>query len=167
MAMESSLYELYAVGDLRKGLVTESSNVYYINKWSPSPNNSTDDGGDNHFVVRYADVLLLYAECLNENNKTAAAATYLNMVRNRANLDDTTASSQSDMRSAIAKERRLELAGEGHRWFDLLRTGKALETMNAFFQNDGSKITVEAYRLLSPLPQAEVDITKMEQNPGY
>ncbi|UBZ13967.1 RagB/SusD family nutrient uptake outer membrane protein [Flagellimonas marinaquae] len=167
MAMESSLYELYAADDLRKGLVTESSNVYYINKWTPSPNNSTDDGGDNHFVVRYADVLLLYAECLNENNKTAAAATYLNMVRNRANLDDTTASGQSDMRSAIAMERRLELAGEGHRWFDLLRTGKALETMNAFFQNDGSKITVEAYRLLSPLPQAEVDITKMEQNPGY
>ena len=167
MAMESSLYDLYSDDDLRKDLINQSDNVYYINKWTPSPNSSTSDGGDNHFVVRYADVLLLYAECLNENNKTPNAATYLNMVRNRAGLDDTTASTQSTMRDAIDLERRLELVGEGHRWFDLLRTNKAIETMYAFFQIEGKSITVDPIRLLSPIPQAEVDITEMEQNPGY
>ncbi|MBA4746908.1 MAG: RagB/SusD family nutrient uptake outer membrane protein [Muricauda sp.] len=167
MAMESSLYNLYEAEDLRRNLINESNNVYYINKWTPSPNSNREDGGDNHFVVRYADVLLLYAECLNENNKTSTAEIYLNRVRNRAGLDNTTASDQASMRNAIAFERRLELAGEGHRWYDLLRTGKAIQTMNSFFQTEGRGITVDPIRLLAPIPQAEVDITDMEQNPGY
>ncbi|MBR9853908.1 MAG: RagB/SusD family nutrient uptake outer membrane protein [Algicola sp.] len=167
MAMESSLYALYGANDLRRNLINESSNVYYINKWTPSPNSNRGDGGDNHYVVRYADVLLLYAECLNENNNTALAGTYLDLVRERANIGANTATDQASMREAIALERRLELAGEGHRWFDLLRTGTAVQTMNSFFQQEGKSITVEPYRLLAPLPQSEVDITDMEQNPGY
>lgn len=167
MAMESSLYDLYEMDDLRRNFINESNNVYYIDKWSPSPNSSTSDGGDNHYVVRYADVLLLYAECLNENDKTPLAKTYLDLVRERANLEETTATEKASMRDAIALERRLELVGEGHRWSDLLRTGKAIETMNSFFQDQGRDITVDPFRLLAPIPQAEVDITEMEQNPGY
>lgn len=167
MAMEGSMYSLYSVDDLRRNLINKSGNDYYINKWTPSPNSSKNDGGDNHYLVRYADVLLLYAECLNENNKTSEAATYLDMVRNRANLNATSAANQVDMRNAIVLERRLELVGEGHRWFDLLRTNSAIETMNAFFQNQERGITVESFRLLSPIPQGQIDITKMEQNPGY
>lgn len=167
MAMESSLYNLYGAEDLRRNLINESNNVYYINKWTPSPNSNREDAGDNHYVVRYADVLLLYAECLNENNKTSLAGTYLDLVRERANLGGTTATDQTSMRAAIALERRLELAGEGHRWYDLLRTGTAIQTMNSFFQTEGRGITVDPIRLLAPIPQAEVDITEMEQNPGY
>ncbi|WP_192938407.1 RagB/SusD family nutrient uptake outer membrane protein [Flagellimonas hadalis] len=167
MAMESSLYNLYGAEDLRRNLINESNNVYYINKWTPSPNSNREDAGDNHYVVRYADVLLLYAECLNENNKTSLAGTYLDLVRERANLGGTTATDQTSMRAAIALERRLELAGEGHRWYDLLRTGTAIQIMNSFFQTEGRGITVDPIRLLAPIPQAEVDITEMEQNPGY
>lgn len=167
MAMESSLYNLFGADDLRRAFINQSGNVFYINKWTPSPSSNRNDGGDNHFVVRYADVLLLYAECLNENNKISMAATYLNMVRERAGLGKSTAADQAGMRMAIAQERRLELAGEGHRWFDLLRTGEALQTMNAFFQAEGRGITITAKHLLSPIPQSETDITEMEQNPGY
>lgn len=165
MAMEAAMYNAYETGDLRQDLIDVSSSTYYINKWTYY--SDTDDGGSNHFLVRYADILLQYAECLNENGSTSDAITYLDMVRDRAGLDGTTASSQDDVRDAIATERRFELVGEGHRWFDLLRTGTAIETMNAFFTSEGDDITVEEYRLLAPIPQSEIDITEMEQNPGY
>ncbi len=167
MAMESSLYERYDLSDRRRELINKSGNTYYINKWTKSPSSSVGDGGDNHYVVRYADVLLLYAECLNENGETSEAVTYLNMIRKRAGLDDTAASTQSAVRDAIAQERRFEFVGEGHRWCDLLRTKTAIETMDAFFESEGSATTVESFRLLAPIPQSEIDITKMEQNPGY
>lgn len=167
MAMEHSLYDLYGADDLRRNLINESNNVYYINKWTPSPNSNREDAGDNHYVVRYADVLLLYAECLNENNNTPLAGIYLDLVRQRANLGGTTATDQISMRAAIAHERRLELAGEGHRWYDLLRTGKAIQTMNSFFKDQDRKITVDPIRLLAPIPQVEVNITEMDQNKGY
>jgi len=167
MAMEHSLYALYGADDLRRNLINLSNNVYYINKWTPSPNSNREDAGDNHYVVRYADVLLLYAECLNENNNTPLAGTYLDLVRERANLGGTTATDQISMRAAIALERRLELAGEGHRWPDLLRTGTAIQTMNAFFNDQDREITVDPIRLLAPIPQVEVNITEMEQNEGY
>ncbi|ALJ04749.1 hypothetical protein APS56_06240 [Pseudalgibacter alginicilyticus] len=167
MAMESAMYDAYEINDLRKNFINDTGGAYYINKWTPSPSTDNGDGGDNHYVVRYADVLLLYAECLNENDDTPLAAVYLNKVRNRAGLNDTDASTKSAMRDAIALERKFELVGEGHRWFDLLRTNKAIETMNAFFASEGRDITVESYRLLAPIPQTEIDITEMIQNPKY
>ncbi|MGO3707766.1 MAG: RagB/SusD family nutrient uptake outer membrane protein [Mesonia hippocampi] len=167
MAMEPSMYAAYETNDLRKNLINKSGNVYYINKWTPSPNSNTGDGGDNHYIVRYADVLLLYAECLNENGKTTQAAFYLNQVRNRAGLANTNATTQVTMQKAIALERKFELVGEGHRWIDLLRTNMAIQTMNTFFQEENKGITVEEFRLLAPIPQSEIDITKMKQNPGY
>ena len=88
--------------------------------------------GNNFPVYRYADVLLMLAESLNESGGTAEAFTYLNQVRKRAGLaDKTTAqlSTQDAFRQAVAQERRVELAFENHRWFDLLRTGKATEVM--------------------------------------
>ena len=69
--------------------------------------------------LELADVILLYAEALNENGNTAAALTQLNRIRSRAGLADSSATSQADIRQAIQDERRLELAFEGHRWFDL------------------------------------------------
>ncbi|MDO6736841.1 RagB/SusD family nutrient uptake outer membrane protein [Wenyingzhuangia sp. 2_MG-2023] len=167
MAMEKSLYDLYDVNDLRRTLINESGNTYYINKWTPSPNTSVGDAGDNHYIVRYADILLLYAECLNENSKTSEAITYLNVVRNRAGLTNTIANNQASVRDAIALERRLELVGEGHRWFDLLRTNKAKETMDTFFESQSRSTVVESFRLLAPVPQSQIDITEMEQNPKY
>ncbi len=115
-------------------------------------------------VLRYADVLLLKAEALNELNQTATAIGFLNQVRSRVSLPNTTASAQADMRAAVAKERRLELAFEGHRWFDLKRTGTAIEVMNAL----GFSYQVDANKLLWPLPQREMDANpNLVQNNGY
>ena len=125
------------------------------NGWS-SPNN--------YLLLRLADVILLLAEAENELGNTAAAATALNQIRMRVNLPNTTAANQSDLRLAIQKERRLELAFEGHRWFDLKRTGTAVATMNAL----GRNYSVEDFKLSWPIPQSELDRNpNLTQNLGY
>jgi starch-binding outer membrane protein, SusD/RagB family len=89
---------------------------------------------DNWPVYRYAEVLLLLAEALNEQGKPSDALPYLNQVRTRAGLANATASGQDEMRDAISKERRVELAFENKRWTDLVRTGKAVEVITAYGQ---------------------------------
>ena len=78
-----------------------------------------------------------------------------------------TTTNQAVLRDAIALERRFELFGEGHRWADLLRSGNAVSTMNNFFASEGKNIVVQDFRVLAPIPQSQVDITAMQQNPGY
>lgn len=135
------LIAAYEAGDKRKeasiGYVTLSGSlaenkVYpYIKKYAKthSLHNNT---GQNWPVYRYSEVLLFMAEVLNEQGKPAEAATYLNQVRTRAGLAATTATSQATMREAIFKERRVELAFENKRWFDLTRTGRVKEIIGAY-----------------------------------
>lgn len=125
----------YEPGDLRKDVsiayVTLSGSlrtdkVYpYINKFAKkhAVHNIT---GNNWPVYRYAEVLLFLAEALNEQGKDGSA--YLNEVRNRAGLGD----AAGDMRVAIYQERRVELAFENKRWFDLVRTGRATAVITAY-----------------------------------
>jgi hypothetical protein len=88
---------------------------------------------ENMPVYRYAETLLFLAEAINEQGgRTNEALGYLNQVRNRAGLANSTASTQSEIRDAILKERQIELAFEGKRWFDLVRTGKAIEVITAY-----------------------------------
>ncbi|MBK0382260.1 RagB/SusD family nutrient uptake outer membrane protein [Pedobacter sp. SD-b] len=117
-------------------------------------------------VLRYADVLLMRAEALNEiSYPNLEALSILNQIRTRAGLlvsktllDYPT---QESLRVAIAKERRVELAFEGHRWFDLLRTGKAISTLQG-------KYPINNDRLLFPIPQNQIDKNpNLKQNPGY
>ena len=91
--------------------------------------------GVNWRYIRYADVLLMYAECLNETGNTPSAANYLNMVRTRAGLSNTTATTQKEMSIAIENERMLELCFEGHRWYDLIRRGRITEVMEKHFSH--------------------------------
>ncbi|WP_421869196.1 RagB/SusD family nutrient uptake outer membrane protein [Marinoscillum sp.] len=124
--------------------------------------------GFNMRVIRYADVLLMAAEALNENDKTAQALTYLNQVRQRARggdntiLPDITATDKATVREAIANERNYELAFEGLRFWDLVRTDRAEEVLGplGFIPNKNE---------LFPIPQSEVDISegRIGQNPGY
>lgn len=147
----------------------------YIKKYlhTHSVFNNTND---NWPVYRYADVLLLLAECLNEQNKPADALPYLNLVRKRANLTDINATNQAALRDIIAKERRVELAFENKRWLDLVRTGKAIEVMNAYgakMKQQYSYFGSETYnvvpnKLIFPIPFDELAINKLlTQNPGY
>ena len=91
--------------------------------------------GCDDIVYRYAGVLLMYAECLNETGSTNDAKTYLDKVRSRAGISGTTAASQDEMRLAIENERFTELCFEGHRWFDLVRTGRINDVMTAHFNH--------------------------------
>lgn len=121
------------------------------------------DSKANWKVLRYADVLLMYAEALNENNKTTQALTYLNMVRTRAGLAGYSGLTQTDARDKIYLERRLELGMEGHRWFDLVRTGRALSTLAA----KGMKAHMDIF----PVPLGQIQVMNnpelFSQNPGY
>lgn len=122
-------------------------------------------------VLRYAEVYLIYAEALNEanNGPTSDAYTYLNLVRKRAELDDVDLTAypnenteKDKFRAAVYQERRIELAMEGDRWFDLVRTGRALEVLTAHGKD------VAERDLLLPIPTAEIDINpNLTQNPGY
>jgi uncharacterized protein (UPF0297 family) len=133
----------------------------YRNNNMPSP--------QNYIFLRLADILLLKAEALNELGDVTGAAALVNQIRTRVELPDTQAASQEEMRLAIEKERRLELAFEGHRWYDLIRTGRAIEVINNTVDQDGNKLyNISEFDLLWPIPQAELDKNaSLVQNAGY
>ena len=117
-------------------------------------------------IYRYADVLLKKAEALNEMGRPDQAAVPLNIVRKRAGLPEVSGLSQETMREKIIHERRMELAFEGHRWFDMIRVNNG-EYAIKFLHSIG-KSNVNKNRLLFPIPQTEMDAnTLMVQNPGY
>lgn len=134
--------------------------------------NST--GSDfNYIVTRYADALLMYAEALMVLKQNDAAVVYFNQVRTRAGMPAITAA-QLDI-DMILHERRMELAFEGHRYFDLVRTGKAIDVitkdlMTKVDYDDKIYISgpIPAYQLILPIPVGEIqkDATLL-QNPGY
>jgi len=115
-------------------------------------------------VVRYADVLLMLAEALNENNKTSEALTYVNMVRTRAGVSpypDTI--SRDALREEIYQERRRELSFEGHRIWDLFRTGRFLQAC--------APLGAQPYMVLFPIPLSQIQVMNnrdiFPQNPGW
>lgn len=125
-----------------------------------------DNSPLNFPILRYADVLLMKAEALNELGQTALAEDYLNMVRNRAGLDDIEGLSQADFRNAVLHERRVELAFEGQRWFDLIRVNNGEYGLN-FLRSIGRNNASQKH-LLFPIPQIELDRNpNLVQNPGY
>ena len=147
------LINAYTDGDTRKSVTVDAA-IQVSNKYQTL-------GADQDWIeIRFADVLLMYAEALNEGGNTAGAATQLNKVRNRAGLSNTTASSQAALREAIQHERRLELAFEGHHWFDLVRTGTVDAEM-------GQSINSNYY--IFPIPTSEIFASDevITQNPGY
>lgn len=128
--------------------------------------NYTDQGNADANIryLRYAEVLLMKAEALNELGQTADAIPLLNQIRNRAGLGVTSAVSQSDVRTAIYKERRVELAFEHDRFFDMVRTGQA----KAAFAIHG-KVFTEGKNELFPVPASFLREAGglSSQNPGY
>jgi hypothetical protein len=152
--------------------------VPYIKKYL-NPHTNPSNTNDNWPIYRYADALLLLAEAKNLQNKPAEALIPLNKVRTRAFGNAThniTTIDQAALTDIIAHERRVELAFENHRWHDLVRTGKAIEVMNAFGVKQKqlysylspASYQVDKNRLLYPIPESErqlnVDLT---QNDGY
>lgn len=129
-----------------------------------SPKFPQTGGSDHDWIeLRLADVILLYAEALNENGKSDEALVQLNKVHTRAGLTTLTnvvLNTQALVRQAIYNERRVELAFEGHRWFDLVRTGTVNTEMGQ---------TIESKYHLFPIPLSEILATNgiITQNDGY
>jgi len=162
----------------------DQSVVYYECSWSnyyPSNNYpfmyKCRSAYNSIIKYRYADVLLLKAEALimQDAPNLSAAAEIIDRVRSRAGLrplSTTVKQSRELMIEALLKERRLELAFEGQRWFDLVRLDKVEEVMNAVFAKDSGRkplaytFNKNSYRM--PIPQSVIDTNdKIVQNPGY
>ena len=131
-------------------------------------------GGSNVMHLRLADIILLRAEALNNIGNTAEAVVLLNQVRARVELAPTTAASQSEVKLAILKERRLELLVENNRYWDLQRyyddTSAFVTYLNGLTDSSGNSLGYEANAntIFAPIPQSEVDINpNLEQNAGY
>lgn len=174
-----ALFNLFPAGDTRKDITaadgyTDNNGVWH--QLIPTSNDvqtftkkymvrllASCDSRANWKVIRYADVLLMYAEALNENGKTPEALTYLNMVHKRAGLAEYSNLTQDQTRNNIYLERRLELSFEGHRWFDLVRTGRALAVMAPMGMKD--------YMTVFPLPLSQIQMINdpaiLPQNKGY
>lgn len=129
-----------------------------------------DDWPENFPLLRYADVLLMEAEILNDKSgPTQQAVDLLNRVRTRAGLAAITPATKEEFDKALTTEYRHEFADEGQYWFYLVRTGKAIPTMNAWFAATGRTKTIDEHNLVYPIPQTEIDIYPdlYQQNPGY
>ncbi len=117
---------------------------------------------NNYRAIRFADVLLMAAEALNESGNDMQAQIYLNRVRERAfgNSDNNVTATGPALRNAIYHERRVELVGEGHHFFDLVRTERAAQEINGFQSGKHE---------LFPIPLVEIQLAGniWEQNPGY
>ena len=147
--------------------VTIETQCYNRKVWTPGIN-VPSQFAHHRRLLRYADVLLIAAEASNENGKTAQALLYLNMVRARARngnnsiLLDITQTDQTLLRAIILKERRIELALEGNRFFDLIRTGNAKGVLGPLGFKAGQ------HELLA-IPQTEIDLSHhvITQNQGW
>jgi hypothetical protein len=151
------LYNLYLPTDKRKTvyLGITANGVPFNNKLKKPA--TIADGASDFVVLRYADVLLMKAEIENNLDNIGAVAEPLNLVRARAGLLNTTATTKVQLAAAIDQERRLELIGEGQRWFDLLRTDNAISVMNSWFEGQNIPITISDKNLKLPIPQSQIN----------
>ncbi|MFV5698846.1 RagB/SusD family nutrient uptake outer membrane protein [Flavobacterium sp. ZT3R17] len=132
-----------------------------------SVSSSYDNSPLNFPILRFSNILLMKAEALNELGQTLQAETPLNKVRNRAGLPNITSGlSKEAFKTAVFKERRMELAFEGQRWFDLIRVNQGQYGLD--FLHSIGKTNATSKHLLFPIPQIERDRNpKLTQNPGY
>ena len=171
----SSLLNTFPTGDDRKDLITYvqvEKNVRLMNKFYDTKSPTFKTVGNDQILLRYADVLLMYAEALNEIQYDASegslALKYLNAVRQRAGISNLTVKqlpTQEKFRKGILVERQREFPYEGQRWFDLVRMGFAKSVMAE------NGVEIKDYQLLFPIPQQEIekvgDKSILWQNPGY
>lgn len=171
----SSLLNTFPTGDTRKDLITYvqvEKTVRLMNKFYDTKSPTFKTVGNDQILLRYADVLLMYAEALNEIQYDASegslALKYLNAVRQRAGISNLTAKqlpSQEKFRKGILVERQREFPYEGQRWFDLVRMGFAKSVMAE------NGVEIKDYQLLFPIPQQEIEKVGNKsilwQNPGY
>ena len=182
----ADLYQAFDISDIRRDITILDLDAFIASQPNPSSISYAQGGGGhtgyynnkyikrqgeiglpdndltsplNYKVIRYADVLLMAAEALAHTGQGGKALGFLNEVRARVNMPAMTSSGNALMED-IYMERRLELSGEGLRFWDLVRTGKAPSTISNFVSGKHERF---------PLPQVEIDLAggNWNQNPGY
>jgi len=148
----------------------------FIRKYYHTPYSLQNNTDQDWYWYRYSDVLLMLAEALNEQGHSGDALPYLNLVRQRAGLTPSSETDPDALRKVIYHERRIELAFENHRWFDLIRTGQAVDVMNAYGATQkttysyllSTSYTVTTDRLIYAVPFRETQVNPaLGQNTGY
>jgi len=184
-----SIVNAYEEGDVRKNesiqLFDNASNaafqesvafngkIPFIKKFYHPPFLEDGRANEDWPVYRYSYVLLMLAEAINEQGGDPYP--YINQVRTRAKLAPLAGLSQAELKDAIAHEQRIEVAFENHRWFQLLRSGKAVEVMNQHGIEEKNRLSrlskasynLQEYMLLYPIPEREARLNGFEQNPGW
>lgn len=166
-AVNDNLVDAFENNDLRKEhwlkSVTDGSNIWY-HPYKYKQNENTGISQEYSIIFRLEEQYLIRAEARAYQVNISGAQEDLNIIRNRAGLSDTSATTQQDLLSAILQERRLELFTEiGHRWFDLKRTGQAGTVLAPL------KPAWQERNLLLPIPETELILNPnlQPQNPGY
>ncbi|MBX2889423.1 MAG: RagB/SusD family nutrient uptake outer membrane protein [Saprospiraceae bacterium] len=156
---DRGIFTLAATGDMPHIYYPKK---YFSNKSEDAPfGDPNPNGGSNDRVIRYADVLLMHAEAAFQTGDEPAARASLNQVRARVGIPSIGASG-ADLLNAIYRERRIELGLEAHRFFDLVRTGRAAQVLGGLGFRAGT-------HELFPIPQSQILATggALTQNPGY
>jgi tetratricopeptide (TPR) repeat protein len=179
------LIDAFETGDKRKEVSIQfwtgsdwDNMVYdisYCAKYKPPISSPTNRCGDNFPIIRFSDVLLSYAESLNEQGETDAAVLYVTQVRTRAGLPTLPIYEQIELRQLIENERQVEFCFENHRWYDLKRTGQTLDVLREHGIREKQRksfiyetaFQMDSYKLLAPIPAEQILINRIEQNPGY
>ncbi len=184
LILSSDLIDSFEDGDIRKNISIrfewqENSGAIrtddpFCQKYQNGPVAAVSDWDIDWIMLRYDDVLMMYAECLNEIGYTAGGEAFsiLNQIRARAGLTPKTAAdvpNQQSYRLWMEQERRHEFCFENIRWFDLVRTDRALEVMQVFLQQYSLQGNLAGRdRYIYPIPQRVLnENTNIQQNPGY
>ncbi|MXV17032.1 RagB/SusD family nutrient uptake outer membrane protein [Hufsiella ginkgonis] len=169
LAVSTTLLAAYDAADIRKTQLIEgpyckgSTGYYFSNKFSGTAGTF---GQDNVMVLRTSEVLLNRAEAYAKSNQLALAVTDLNVIRSRAGLSTYVLGTPANLVTEILLQRRLELAFEGHRWFDLIRNQSDIPKAPGL--SAVSSIAYTDTRIIGSIPTAAVDANKkLVQNPGY
>ncbi|GAB4046874.1 RagB/SusD family nutrient uptake outer membrane protein [Spirosoma litoris] len=173
---QPDVYKLYSATDKRRDVTFFTSLVSpttgkavtfdprFFKYFDPAQTANPTESAKNIPVIRFAEILLIYAEALNEvGSPTTEAYTAINRVRKRAGLPALENLTQSQFREAVYTERRLELMFEFQRWFDLIRTKRMITALHV-----AGKPNAAEKHYLHPVPQREIDLNpKLTQNPGW
>lgn len=165
VALSSAFMNVFEDGDLRRitwtdSLVVSGTTYYYPFKYRVK---TSAEVTEYQTVFRLAEQYLIRSEARAHQNDLSGAQSDLNIIRSRAGLNDTHASTGAEIQNAILQERRVELFQEwGQRWFDLKRTGTALSALQPI------KTTIESKDLLFPIPSTQLrNDPFITQNAGY
>lgn len=166
-------------------LTPAGDSAVYIKKYYHPPYTINGRSDENWPVYRYAYIKLILAEALNELGRTSEAIPLINEVRQRAGLKDLPSLSKDELREAVFNEIRIEVAFENHRWYQLLRTGKAIDVMTEHGKKEKARLNeaakklgqichlidaaydIKPHKLLFPIPERECRLNGFENNEGW